>query len=83
MILDLCDHKPVSYALSEHNDNPLVYDTFDAALAANPVAQPMFHSDREYQYTSKVFRQKILEAGMTQSMLRVTHCTDNRPMEGF
>lgn len=24
VILDLCDHKPVSYALSEHNDNPLV-----------------------------------------------------------
>lgn len=83
VILDLCDHKPVSYALSGHNDNPLVYDTFDAALAANPGAQPIFHSDRGYQYTSKVFRQKILEAGMTQSMSRVAHCTDNGPMEGF
>ena len=68
MILDLCDHKPVSYALSEHNDNPLVNDTFDAALAGNPGAQPIFHSDRGHQYTLKVFRQKILEAGMTQSM---------------
>ena len=83
MILDLCDHKPVSYALSEHNDNPLVYDTFDAALAGNPGAQPIFHSDRVHQYTSKVFRQKILEAGMTQSMSRVAHCIDNGPMEGF
>ncbi|MCI9534159.1 MAG: DDE-type integrase/transposase/recombinase, partial [Lachnospiraceae bacterium] len=52
-------------------------------MAANPGAQPIFHSDRGYQYTSKVFRQKILEAGMTQSMSRVAHCTDNGPMEGF
>lgn len=83
VILDLCDRKPVTYVLSEHNDNPLVYDTFEAALAANPGAQPIFHSDRGYQYTSKVFRQKILDAGMTQSMSRVAHCTDNGPMEGF
>ncbi len=44
---------------------------------------PLFHSDRGYQYTSKEFRQKILNAGMTQSMSRVAHCTDNGPMEGF
>lgn len=83
VILDLGDHKPVSYVLSEHNDNPLLYDTFDAALAANPGTQPIFHSDRGYQYTSKVFRQKILNARMTQSMSRVAHCIDNGPMEGF
>ena len=28
-ILDLCDRRIVSYVLSEHNDNPLVYKTFD------------------------------------------------------
>lgn len=79
-----CSYAQVrSWVLSKHNDNPLVYDTFDAALATNPGAQPIFHSDRGYQYTSKVFRQKILEAGMTQSMSRVAHCTDNGPMEGF
>ena len=27
--------------------------------------------------------QKLEEAGMTQSMSRVAHCTDNGPMEGF
>ena len=55
MILDLCDHKPVSYALSEHNDNPLVNDTFDAALAGNPGAQPIFHSDRGINICQKYF----------------------------
>ena len=40
-------------------------------------------SDRGYQYISKEFRQKIVKAGMTQSMSRVAHCIDNGPMEGF
>ena len=60
-----------------------MFDTFDKAIAANPGATPLFHSDRGYQYTSKSFRQRILDAGMTQSMSRVAKCIDNGPMEGF
>ena len=82
-ILDLCDRRIVSYALSERNDNPLVYKTFDKAVKANPDAHPLFHSDRGFQYTSRTFRHKLQQAGMTQSMYRVAHCIDNGPMEGF
>jgi len=82
-IIDLCDKRPVSYVISDHNDNPLVFDTFDAAVAANPDTHPLFHSDRGYQYTSNDFRQRILKYGMTQSMSRVARCIDNGPMEGF
>ena len=82
-ILDLCDRRIVSYVLSEHNDNPLVYKTFDKAVLANPDAHPLFHSDRGYQYTSRAFHYKLQQAGMTQSMSRVGHCIDNGPMEGF
>lgn len=64
-------------------NNPLVFDTFDKAVAANPGATPLLHSDRGYQYTSKAFRRRILAAGMTQSMSRVARCIDNGPMEGF
>ena len=35
-ILDLCDRRIVSYVLSERNDNPLVFKTFDKAVKANP-----------------------------------------------
>ena len=83
VILDLCDRRPVAFVYSSNNDNPLVFDTFDKAVAANPEATPLFHSDRGYQYTSKAFRQRILDAGMTQSMSRVARCIDNGPMEGF
>ena len=64
-------------------NNPLVFDTFDKAVATNPGATPLLHSDRGYQYTSKAFRRRILAAGMTQSMSRVAKCIDNGPMEGF
>ena len=46
VILDLCDRRPVAFVYSTRNDNPLVFDTFDKAVAANPGATPLFHSDR-------------------------------------
>ena len=82
-ILDLCDRRIVSYVLSERNDNPLVFKTLDKAVKANPDAQPLFHSDRGFQYTNRTFHHKLVQAGMTQSMSRVAHCIDNGPMEGF
>ena len=82
-ILDHCDRRIVSYVLSERNDNPLVFKTFDKAVQANPDAQPLFHSDRGFQYTNRTFHHKLVQAGMTQSMSRVAHCIDNGPMEGF
>ena len=82
-ILDLCDRRIVSYVLSERNDNPLVFKTFDKAVKANPDAHPLLHSDRGFQYTNRTFHHKLVQAGMTQSMSRVAHCIDNGPMEGF
>lgn len=82
-ILDLCDRRLVSYVIGDSNNNQLVFQTLDKALEANPGAQPLFHSDRGFQYTNKNFRTKIEQAGMRQSMSRVAHCLDNGPMEGF
>ena len=82
-ILDLYDRRIVSYVIGDSNNNPLVFDTFDKAVAANPGATPLFHSDRGYQYTSRTFHAKLEDAGMTQSMSRVAKCIDNGPMEGF
>ena len=82
-ILDLCDRRVVSYVVSERNDNPLVFKTFEKAVKENPDAHPFFHSDRGYQYTNRAFHHKLVKAGMTQSMSRVAHCIDNGPMEGF
>lgn len=82
-ILDLCDRRIVAAVIRDTNDNALVYETFDRAVAQNPDAHPLFHSDRGFQYTTQVFHDKLASAGMTQSMSRVGKCIDNGPMEGF
>ena len=82
-ILDLYDRRIVSYVIRDTNDNPLVFDTFRAAIAAEPDAHPLCHSDRGFQYTCRSFHHMLTKAGMTQSMSRVAKCIDNGPMEGF
>ena len=82
-ILDLYDRRIVSFVIGARNDNPLVFKTLDKAVKVNPDAHPIFHSDRGFQYTNRVFHHKLEKAGMTQSMSRVAKCIDNGPMEGF
>ena len=82
-ILDLYDRSVVAYVVSTRNDNKLVFDTFEQAVQANPDAHPLFHSDRGFQYTSKVFQFKLSQQAMVQSMSSVGHCIDNCLTEGF
>ena len=82
-ILDLYDRRIVSFKISDHNDNPLVMDTFDGAVRQEPDAHPLVHSDRGFQYTSAQFYTRLKKHHMKQSMSRVAHCIDNGPMEGF
>ena len=82
-ILDLYDRRIVSYKIGDSNNNPPVFETFDEAVRANPNAHPLFHSDRGFQYTSKIFHAKLVAVNMRQSMSRVGRCIDNGPMEGF
>ena len=82
-ILDLYDRRIVAYQIRESNNNELVFSTFDEAVALNPDVHPLFHSDRGFQYTNKTFHQKLVDAGMRQSMSRVGRCIDNGPMEGY
>lgn len=82
-ILDLYDRSIVSYVIGGSNNNHLIFKTFDKAIENNPAAKPIFHSDRGFQYTSKVFQTKLKTQNMEQSMSRVGHCIDNGPTEGF
>ena len=82
-ILDLYDRRIIAYKIGDSNNNELVFSTFDEATSLYPYAKPIFHSDRGFQYTNKVFHQKLVDAGMIQSMSRVGRCLDNAPMEGW
>ena len=82
-ILDLGDKSIVSFVISRFNNNELVFKTFDIAHKEHPDKKPIFHSDRGFQYTSTGFKKKLDNAGITQSMSRVSRCIDNGPMEAF
>lgn len=82
-ILDLYDRRIVAFKISDHNDNPIVLNTFDEAVKREPDAHPLFHSDRGFQYTSVLFHMRLKNHHMKHSMSRVAHCIDNGPMEGF
>jgi len=82
-IMDLGDKSIVSFVLGHSNNNELADRTFDIAHKEHPDAKPIFHSDRGFQYTTKVFKKKLDKAGMIQSMSRIACCVDNGPMEAF
>lgn len=82
-ILDIKDNSIVSYQIGRSNNNSLAFSTFNLAVEKYPDAHPIFHSDRGFQYTSKMFKAKLDKQGMTQSMSRIGHCIDNGPMEAF
>lgn len=82
-IIDLYDSYPVSMCVSRRNDTILVNETLDKAVSDNPGAMPLFHSDRGFQYTRAVFKKKLEDLGMIQSMSRVSKCIDNGPIECF
>lgn len=83
-IYDLGSKKIVSYELGKSNSTSLATRTLDKAiLKVNSTVGILFHSDRGFQYTSHVFRDKLVKYGFEQSMSRVGKCIDNGPMEGL
>lgn len=82
-IIDLYDRSIVAYVIGGSNNNSLVFKTYEKAIESNPGATPIFHSDRGFQYTSQLFKRKLENQGIKQSMSRVGRCIDNGPIEGF
>jgi len=82
-IMDLYDNSIITYELSHRNNNSIVFKMFDKAINKYPEAKPVFHSDRGFQYTGKIFKGKLDKQEMIQSMSRPGKCIDNGPMEGF
>ncbi|WP_315077458.1 IS3 family transposase [uncultured Clostridium sp.] len=66
------------YKWFNHKDTEL-----DKAIDDNLDARPLFHSDRSFQYTNKIFKNKLDKINAIQSMSRAGRCIDNGPMEGF
>jgi len=80
----LYDGSIVNFVLGHSNNNSLVFKTIKSAIQSlQSGEQPLIHSDRGFQYTSKDFKRIVETADMTQSMSRVGRCIDNGPIESF
>lgn len=82
-MIDLYDRYPVSLEVSDRNDAALANRTLDNAHSNYPDATPLVHSDRGFAYTRTIWKNRLSEYGMTQSMSRVSRCIDNGVCEGF
>jgi transposase InsO family protein len=71
-VIDLYDRYPIALCVSERNDTILTNETLRKAHEAYPMATPLYHSDRGFQFTRAVFKAELESYGMIQSMSRVS-----------
>ena len=84
IILDLFSRKIVGWAMAEQMSSALVETALDMALQTRqPKTALLHHSDQGSQYTSDVYRSKLMDANIQLSMSRVGNCYDNAVAESF
>ena len=84
-VLDLATNEIVGKAISKHPNAELALDALNKAIKLKQpdTSQLLFHSDQGVQYSSSVFRKRLKQLKITQSMSRRGNCWDNAVMERF
>lgn len=83
-VMDLYSRRIVGWATADNMETPLVAKALQRAIALRGAAPGLIHhSDRGCQYSSRSYRQKLAQAGITSSMSRKGNCYDNAAMESF
>lgn len=83
-IIDLYDRHVVAYKISRHNDNKLVIDTLNEAIAKEKdVHELILHSDQGFQYTSNEYKAICESNEITISMARKGTPIDDSPIESW
>ena len=83
-IIDLYDRHVISYKISRRNDNKLVMDTLNDAIAKQKdVHGIIIHSDQGFQYTSYEYKAICESNGMHISMSRKGTPVDDSPIESW
>ena len=82
LVMDLFSRKLVGWALEHCVDTRLPLAALPMALGRrHPDASRMHHSDRGVQDAATAYRAVLESRGITLSLSRPGHCSDNAPME--
>ncbi len=83
-ILDMNTNEIISYDLSLNPNLRQIERMLESAFKKfQNVEGLIFHSDQGWQYQHRIFRNKLKEHGIIQSMSRKGNCYDNCIMEAF
>ena len=84
IIIDLYSRKAVGWSMDSRITVELTIDALSMAfMHRNPTEGLVFHSDRGVQYAAELFRKRLSEFKMVQSMSRKGDCWDNACAESF
>lgn len=84
VVLDLCSRKVVGWSMESRITTEITAGALSmAVIHRNPEEGLVFHSDRGVQYAADVFRERLYEYKMIQSMSRKGDCWDNACVESF
>lgn len=79
-VMDLYNNEIVAHSFSSRNNLELVF----ASLATLPPSSgAILHSDQGFQYTHKIYQQKLSLLALQGSHFRKGNCLDNASMESF
>lgn len=85
-IKDLHDKSIISYRISRFNNNPLVLETFKAAVQRVPLKywkNLILHSDQGSQFTTLLYANLLEEHHVRHSVSYRGSCVDNAPIESW
>lgn len=81
---DLYARRMVGWSMGSRNDTSLLLGALEMAqLQRRPEAGLIHHSDQGRNYASKVYQQRLQDAGIRSSMSRRGDCWDNAVAESF
>ncbi|RDI39986.1 IS3 family transposase [Falsibacillus pallidus] len=83
VIQDLFNNEIVSWELSKRNNLELVLKTVDKWTKKRDVNGAVLHSDQGFQYTSKLYNNRLDAFGIKGSHSRKGNCLDNACVESF
>ena len=84
IIIDLYARKAVGWSMYSRITVELTIDALSmACMHRNPTEGLVFHSDQGVQYAAELFRKRLSEFKMVQSMSRKGDCRDNACAESF